>query len=388
MDINITSNQLSIKAYLQNPLTRSLGILFAINAILFSNWAVRIPDVKIALSLSDADLGWALLASPLGVVVSTPIVAYLLNRFGPGKVSFLGACCFAFSIALISFPSSFQELVVALFVLGIANGSMDISMNTLASSIEKETSTIIMSMTHGFWSLTAMGASLIAGLIAGRGIPYTTHFLFCALLALVILLVTVRQIHNIQYTKEPRFKWQWPGITVFLLIIIAFIVFLVEGGIMDWNSLFYTEVLSSPVSMMGFGFAAFSFTMAIARFYGDRLFARFKAQHIVAVGCLIVSIGVYLFSLGHSIILSTAAMALTGLGCSILIPILFREAGLLPGVPPSLGIASVSTFGYTGFLAGPPIIGFISEAYSLQTSFFFLAIVMLGAVIISLFLKI
>lgn len=387
MEHNVASRT-TIAEYLQNTQTRSLGILFALNAILFSNWAVRIPDVKAALNLSDADLGWALLASPLGVVVCTPLVGYLIHKYGPGKVSMLGAIGFCISVCLLGLPSSFFQLAFALFILGMANGTMDISMNALASALEKEQSKIMMSMTHGFWSLTAMFASLIAGLIASTQLPYGIHFMGTSIIVMILLLATVRQINNVTDRAESSIKWQWPGMTVFLLIIIAFIVFLVEGGIMDWNSLFYREVLGSPVAMMSFGFAAFSLAMAIARFFGDSLFSKYSSKKIISIGCLIVSFGLFLFSFGTSIWLSTLSMVITGIGCSVLIPILFREAGLLQDVPPSLGIASVSTFGYTGFLAGPPVIGFISEAYDLQTSFMCLAAFMLTAVLISLFLKI
>jgi len=381
-------NRATITEYLSDVQTRSLGFLFALNAILFSNWAVRIPDVKSALSLSDSDLGWALLASPLGVVLCTPLVGYLIHKYGPGKVSVLGALGFCISVGLLAMPNSFNQLTIALFVLGITNGTMDISMNALASALEKKQSKIMMSMTHGFWSLTAMVASLIAGLIASTQIPYSIHFVGTSIVVIILLLLTVRQISHVKDSTESAIKWQWPGKTVFLLIVIAFIVFLVEGGIMDWNSLYYREVLGSPVAMMSFGFAAFSLAMAIARFYGDNLFSTYSSKKIISIACVIVSFGLLIFSLGTSILISTVAMIITGIGCSVLIPILFREAGLLPDVPPSLGIASVSTFGYTGFLAGPPVIGFISEAYDLQTSFMCLAAFMMTAVFISLLLKI
>jgi len=377
----------TIREYLANVQTRSLGILFALNAVLFSNWAVRIPDVKSTLGLSDADLGWALLASPFGVVLCTPLVGYLIHKYGPGKVSMLGAISFCLSVSLLSIPNSFFQLALALFILGMANGTMDISMNALASALEKEQSKIMMSMTHGFWSFTAMIASLIAGLIASTDLPYGIHFIGTSILVFILLFLAVRDISDVTDSAESSIQWQWPGMTVFLLIIIAFIVFLVEGGIMDWNSLYYREVLGSPVAMMSFGFAAFSLAMAIARFYGDSLFSKYSSKMIISIGCLIVSVGLFMFSFGTSIWLSTLAMMITGIGCSVLIPILFREAGLLPDVPPSLGIASVSTFGYTGFLAGPPVIGFISEAYDLQTSFMCLAVFMLSAVLISLLLR-
>jgi hypothetical protein len=43
----------------------------------------------------------------------------------------------------------------------------------------------------------------------------------------------------------------------------------------------------------------------------------------------------------------------------------FGAAGGLPGLAPGIGIAAVSTTGYFGFLAGPPLIGLVAEVSSL-----------------------
>src|SRR5262249_33940533 len=49
--------------------------------------------------------------------------------------------------------------------------------------------------------------------------------------------------------------------------------------------------------------------------------------------------------------------AAVGAGVANLIPIVFRAASRLRGVAPSEGIAAVGTFGYVGFLSGPPLMG-------------------------------
>jgi hypothetical protein len=69
-------------------------------------------------------------------------------------------------------------------------------------------------------------------------------------------------------------------------------------------------------------------------------------------------------------------MLICGLGFSILIPVLFREAGRAKKIAPSLGLAMVSTLGYMGFLVGPPSIGFISELFDLKIGFAFVGFLM------------
>jgi hypothetical protein len=47
---------------------------------------------------------------------------------------------------------------------------------------------------------------------------------------------------------------------------------------------------------------------------------------------------------------------------------LFRAAAQIPGISAGHGIAAVSTAGYCGFLAGPPLIGLSAEVVSLPAA--------------------
>lgn len=76
-----------------------------------------------------------------------------------------------------------------------------------------------------------------------------------------------------------------------------------------------------------------------------------------------------------------AGFALVGLGFANIVPVLFSAAGAVPGVTAAHGIAAVSSLGYFGMMAGPPLIGFIAEARSLSAG---LAVVIVFAVVVAL----
>src|SRR5262249_11460956 len=46
----------------------------------------------------------------------------------------------------------------------------------------------------------------------------------------------------------------------------------------------------------------------------------------------------------------------------------FRAAGATEGVAAGVGVAAVSTIGFLGFLAGPPVIGFVAGAVGLRAA--------------------
>jgi MFS family permease len=52
----------------------------------------------------------------------------------------------------------------------------------------------------------------------------------------------------------------------------------------------------------------------------------------------------------------------------------YGEAGRSKTFSPGVALAAVSTIGYLGFLAGPPMIGFIAEAVNLRLSFAVIAV--------------
>jgi hypothetical protein len=72
--------------------------------------------------------------------------------------------------------------------------------------------------------------------------------------------------------------------------------------------------------------------------------------------------------------------ALVGLGLANVVPVLFSAAAQVPGVTPAHGIAAVSSLGYLGMMAGPPLIGVIAERSSLTVG---LATVVVFAVVLA-----
>jgi fucose permease len=117
----------------------------------------------------------------------------------------------------------------------------------------------------------------------------------------------------------------------------------------DWSAIYICMELGASPAPAAYGFAAFSLTMAIGRFSGDRLVARFSPAAILVAGAVVsaLTLGVALLA-GHpaAAVIGFAGM---GLGLANVAPIVFSAAGRLPELAPGLGIAAVSTAGYCGF---------------------------------------
>jgi hypothetical protein len=81
-------------------------------------------------------------------------------------------------------------------------------------------------------------------------------------------------------------------------------------------------------------------------------------------------------------IAAVIGFGIAGIGYSCIVPVLFISAANEQGFTSGTGIATVTTIGYTGFLVGPPFIGFLSEAFSLFYGFWAIALL---ALVISIF---
>jgi MFS family permease len=132
------------------------------------------------------------------------------------------------------------------------------------------------------------------------------------------------------------------------------------------------------------GFGVFSAGMAFSRFSGDWLRLKFGSVRLVRVSALMTAIGMTAAISVSDPVLAITAFALAGIGLGNIAPVLFAGGGRLEPDAPGRGIAAVTTLGYTGFLAGPPLIGFTAELTGLPLA---LGLTVIAALIIAVTAK-
>jgi RNA polymerase sigma-70 factor, ECF subfamily len=102
----------------------------------------------------------------------------------------------------------------------------------------------------------------------------------------------------------------------------------------------------------------------------------YGSRHAASTACA----GMLLAALAPDVWLALAGFAATGLGLANLFPAAIARAGLLAG---SSGVALTSTLGYTGFLLGPPAIGFLASQAGLRVGLTTLSFLALAAAAIA-----
>jgi MFS family permease len=359
-------------------------VIFFISGFGFASWAVRIPAVQESLDLGEGLLGVALLGMAAGSLVSMPLAGWLVSRLGSRVV--VGATALSYSVALplLAVAPNLALLAAALTLVGVATGSLDVSMNAQAVAVEKGHERQIMSSFHAAFSLGGLAGATGGGVIAAWGVGVAPHLAGVAGLSLAALALAYRRMLPAGVDRgesgEPAFAR--PTRALAGLGVISFCVLLGEGAMADWSAVYLNGTLGTGTGLAAAGFAAFSAAMVAGRLLGDRLAARFGPVALVRAGAAVSAVG-----LGVSLAVAHPAAALVGFGCaglgfSIIFPMALSAAGRAKGTATGPAIAAVSTAGYFGFLVGPPSIGFTAEVVGLGGALFI--IVALSAAIVPL----
>lgn len=226
-----------------------------------------------------------------------------------------------------------------------------------------------MSRFHGMFSVGGMVGASIGGLLAAHGVLPRMHLAIASVLLLLLSLATAPRLLETddKITKRSgRLKLRRIPTVFFSLTVIGFCMFLSEGAIADWSTVYLKQVLSAGPGLAAAAYAAFSVGMAVFRLLGDSFTARLGPAVTVRSGALVAAIALSLALVAPSPSWALPAFAFTGAGFAVIVPIVFGAGGRVPSVPSGAGVAMVSGSGYIGFLFGPPLIGVLAQWSSLR----------------------
>jgi MFS family permease len=357
---------------------------FLIHGMLLGSWAPHIALAKERLDVGPAVFGAALLSMPLGAVIAMPIAGVLINKYGSAKLTLIGGIMFCLFVLGPPHAPTMPLFVLAGILLGASIGSMDVAMNAHGLAAERALKKPILSVLHGAFSLGAIfGAFASAPLL--RAFGPTWQLVLTSAVCLVAQLVAARFFLPASVDKGlSGSHFAWPTRATIGLGALCFLALMIEGSILDWGAIYFRERFLVDAAYAAFAFGAYQGGMAFARFTGDYLRIKFGAVRLVFFSALMTAAGTALGLLAPSFTTAMIAFIFAGIGIGNVAPVLFAGGGRLEPDAPGRGIAAVTTMGYSGFLAGPPLIGFAAELSTLQIG---LGLTVIAALIIALSAK-
>jgi hypothetical protein len=328
---------------------------FLLAGIAAGSWAPMVPFAQARLGLDEGLLGLLLLCMGGGAVAAMPLAGWLGHRHGSRAVLAIGGAAVCVALPVLAVAPSAVALGAALVWFGGLLGVVDVAMNAHAVDVERRDGRPLMSGFHAMFSLGGLAGSagMTALLGGGASLPACG-----AALAVVLLAIVVGQWPGLlAATADPatvrRPAFALPSPAALLLGALCLVIFLAEGAMLDWSAVFLRTARGVAIADAGLGYAAFSIAMAGGRLLGDRI--------TEALGFLLAGALPWAAS-------SVAGFALVGLGAANIVPVLFSAAGRLPRASAAVSIATVTTLGYAGMLAGPAAIGLVARATSLPVA--------------------
>ena len=371
----------------------AVATCFALNAVFYANLIPRLPELRDDLGLSNAALGTALAAAPLGALVMGPLAAVLISRLGSGPVASLGLLGLGVGVAGAAAAPSWWVLALALLLVGALDAIVDVAQNAHGLRVQRGYGRSILNALHGLWSLGAVAGGLLGSVVAGLGVPLVVHLGVSAVVFGAVAVLIRRWMLPGRDDAEPapetaptapgaRSARRTAVLALVVLGLLAAAAAFVEDSAASWSAIWLRDDLGATVVTAGLGFVAFQVAMTVGRLTGDRVVDRFGQRVVARVGGAVIAAGFGLMLGLPSVPTTVVGFALAGLGVATLVPAVYAAADALPGLPTGVGLTAVNLLLRIGFLVSPPLIGFVADAVGLRVGL--LSVVLAGLLVLVL----
>ena len=332
----------------------------------------RLDDIQTSLQIDKAELGLLLLCIPLGLQITLLFADRLVRAISLKNVICLGipSICFtqfaAVAVNQIAFFAFF------LIICGAFVAVVEVAINLEADRVEHALGSRIMNRSHAFWSIGFFSAAVVGALFSQFKVMLEIHFLLVCGIAFLISKIIFEDyiVASPRHTNVTRIKkFSLPTGPIFVMVLFTMSAMLVEGASIDWSVIFMREIHSASPLISGFSLAMAAFSQALVRFFGDNLLNKFGPILISVASLFFMFLGIFLIVLSNSSTLAIFGFLFLGAGSAVIFPMAISIAASRSDRPAETNVASLTQFAFGMFLLGPPILGFVGEAYSLRWSF-------------------
>lgn len=369
-------------------LNRAAALLFGsylVYGVFWGTWVVVFADLLTERGLTEGTVGLQLAALSVVSILTMTLVAPRLQRFPLTATIPLGHLFMGLgAVLVVVVPDDF--LALSFVALGVGNGIIDVFVNVGGQAIEARRGRPVLQYLHASYNVGGIIGALIAGVVLTAGVGFGVPLAATGLAFGAAAVATARS-RKLATVHTPIESGSRVALSVFVrspaLILPAVVVlssFLVEGSMDIWSVIFLRRTLEASVLAGAIAFAAFSLAMTIGRVTAARLLfgMGYRATLLVsgfgAFGSGLVA------ALTHSTVVAAVAFLFMGFFISSAAPAAFGMVAE-SDEDPALAIAGMTTVGYSGFVVGPPIMGWLAVTAGLRTTMIVLVTTSLGVVV-------
>ena len=370
---------------------------FVTFGLFWGSWAVMVFDIQRTFALSDAGLGVLLAVAIALAGASSAVMAHLANRVGAHRLLWMALLAWAGLLIVLSAVHQKWAFVGSLVLVEIAGGSIDTAMNAEATQRFSGKPSALLRF-HALFNCGAIVGAAAAGVLLHAGVSWRWIWPGVAAVALAVGLWTLSlgpesasaapsapaalsSSARVAAGGNPVRRIRRDGLL--LLLAIFALAEVTEGGVDTWGVLYLRNHLATGVLLGAGAYIVGQLVAATTRSAGSSVLGRLSARHALFVGGCVAAGGILLESLSPLSGLAALGLALGAGGASLFWPLIMSNVSRLA----SQVVSAVGTFtaaGYIGWVAGAPVVGWVSQAFGPQHGLQVLAMAALAVAVVAL----
>lgn len=390
----------------------AVAVIFGLNGFGVAAWFARVPAARDALELSAGRLGLLLLTVSSGSLLALLTAGIVTQRFGTSRT--LTAATALMSVGLvvagagIGIWASVPAASAGLFALGCGASTADVAMNVQGAAVERRLRRTILPRFHAAWSLGTVAGALAGAGAVRIGLPVALHLSAVAVATLLGTLLAVRHVLP-DSTSAPSgahagqddpaqassatpqkdagasrgggvlAAWREPRTLLIgaLVLVMAF----TEGTANDWLAVAFIDGYGVGEAIGAAAFGVFVAAMTLGRTVGTVALDRWGRVPVLLATMLMAAGGAAVAVLAHWWPLALVGVVLWGLGAALGFPV-GMSAAADEEHRAAARVSVVAAIGYTAFLAGPPLVGFLGDWAGTLRALLVVPVVLLPALLL------
>src|SRR5690606_38636335 len=302
-----------------------IGVYFFLSGFCFAAWTSRIPTIKTIFDLNDAQLGSLLLLMPFSSLTGLPVSGWLVSRYNSRGPLIAALVMLALSLIVIGMARSVFVLGVGMCLFAFHSRILGIAINAQALSLQKQFEKKIFGSFHGLWSTGGIASVGVSTLFVAHDVALQWHMLTICLIALIAGAVAYPHIlRNDKSTTPNKLMFGKPEPLIVLLGLLIFLASICEGGMFDWNSVYFREVVG--VELFTLGYLTFMICMALSRFATDWFVEQIGMRPTFTFSAMLIVAGITISVLFPTFWICLIGFCLVGLGTAAIVPMTFLLA--------------------------------------------------------------
>jgi MFS family permease len=343
---------------------------FATFGLFWGSWAVMLFDIQHTFSLDDAQLGLLLAVAIAVAGASSAVMAHFCDRVGARRLLWIALIAWSVLLCVLALTRDTWSFAVVLVLVEVAGGSIDTAMNAEASHRLMGKPSALVRL-HALFNTGALTGAAGAALLIHAGVSWRWVWPAIAVVALGVGVWALVTDPGTALTASdlagglpapdhhPFRRLRRDGLLV-LLAVFA-LAEITEGGVDTWGVLYLRNHLATGVLLGAGAYVVGQLVAATTRGAGGRALGRLSTRRALVTGGCVAGAGILLESLSPVPGVAALGLALGAGGASLFWPLVMSTVSQMASQVVS-AVGAFTAAGYVGWVAGAPIVGWVSQS--------------------------